>query len=100
MTTIEALKTELAAAGLSADSVMWDHEPWQRADGAWVLSRLTDGRIRSSMRERGHESEVEFFDDEEHAAHVLRARLMPLATEHDKPPTEIAGHEGRKDDDT
>ena len=98
MTTIDALKAELAAAGISSDSVMWDHEPWQRADGAWVLSRLADGRIRSSMRERGQESEVEFFDDEAHAALVLRNRLLPLAPRRGNPPTGSAGHDGRDGD--
>jgi hypothetical protein len=77
--TIDALRAELSAAGVGADSVMWDDEPWQKEDGAWVLSRMPDGRIRSSLRERGQESEVEFFDDEERAAQVLRKRLMVFA---------------------
>jgi hypothetical protein len=92
VTTIYALKAELAAAGISADSVMWDDEPWQRADGAWVLSRLPDGRIRSSLRERGRESHVEVFDDEERAAQVLRKRLMVFAKDG-------RGREERKDED-
>lgn len=77
--TIDALRAELSAAGVGADSVMWDDEAWQREDGAWVLTRTPDGRIRSSLRERGRESHVEFFDDEERAAQVLRKRLMVFA---------------------
>lgn len=89
---IGALKAELATVGIGSDSVMWDHEPWQRADGARVLTRLSDGRIRSSLHERGQESEVEVFESEESAAQSLREKLMVLAK-----PGRIAAHHARDD---